>query len=327
MCINYMNLIFCYISKKLPNYIFLSIRQARLFNPKINIYLITNANNIDNFNKLNIKIIKINQLIKTEKHLNFSKNNCMKSVKTQGVSNDFWSISIERFFYIEELIIKNNLINIIQIECDNLIYYDFSKIFSKITHNHMLCSDREKTLSNAITYFKNINAISKYTEFLTKNCNDFGKIWNLFDKFKIKKANKKTSTNDMTLSLLYYRMNKDEYQIELWPNLPFEKPIFNEESNRNFKKFGVLFDGAQWGMNQGGWPKSVVGENSKYGPGYKEETWYIGKMLISGDIKLIWGKDDKNRKVPYCLNIKTNIKTRIVNLHIHCKDCKKFISF
>ena len=333
-----MHIVFCYITRTvLPEYIYLSLKQFRLFNPNISTFFITNANLPMKFNNLNLKIIKPKDLILTKKHIEFQKKNIMKHTsENKGLPKGFWTLSAERFFWIEELMIKEKLENVIQIECDNLAYYDFNIIFKKISNiyvNHLVCGDRENhALSNAICYFKNTDSISKYTIFLREKLDKpYNIILNEFNKMGIP-GRIRAQVNDMCITLLYFRYNKNKvinnYKIiDIFPLLPFNNKINNDdESNRNFDKFGVIFDGAHWGMHIGGWPKIIVGSDKSRGPGHKDPQYYVGKLLISGRLIFKWGKDNRGRKIPLAYDTKNKTETRIINLHIHCKEVEKFIS-
>lgn len=328
-----MHLIYCYISEIIPEYIYLSLKQARLFNPTISIYFITNGKITSKYETLNINIIKTKDLIKTKNHNEFIKKNVMKKTGVINFYNkNFWTLSTERFFYIEELMKKYNLINVIQIECDNLLYYDFTKIFNgieKLNKKHIVCGDRPNTLSNAITYFKNYETISLFTNFLTKESQGtYEKILDKFNKYGLL-GRSHAKVNDMSFTMLYYKLNKNNSDfMDLFPLLPFNENFKNNEQNTdNYKYFEVIFDGASWGMYLGGWPDEMSKDNKILGPGYTDKNYAVGRMLISKRFEFKWEENDKGYKIPICYDKKMNKKTLICNLHIHNKKVKDFISF
>lgn len=336
-----MHIVFCYITRNtLPDYIYYSFKQFRMFNPDISTYFITNVNLPAKFNELNLKVVKSDTLNKTSKHVEFIGKNAMNGTReNRGIPVGFWVLSTERFFWIEELMKQKGLQNVIQIECDNLVYYDFKNVFNnipKVGANHLVCGDRENhALANAICYFKNSSVISRFTDFLAEKSKlGYNKILDEFNRNGIP-GRATVQVNDMCLTLLYYRLNKGETLngekvIDLFPLLPFDGTLGNDpESNQNFKNFGVIFDGAHWGMHIGGWPKCLIEpKNAKIlGPGHKDASYYVGKLLISKRLEFNWMKDEKGRKVPIAMDHQNKTNTRITNLHIHCKEVQKFISY
>ena len=329
-----MHLVYFYMyeGNDLPAYVFKSIKQCRIFNPEISIYLLTNIKLPEKYNELKIKVVDVNTLTKTPKHDNFQKNNLQTRIgQSTGYYRHFWQLSTERFFFIEELMKRDNLENVIQIECDNLVYYDFSKLIQnaiKINARHLVCGDRyNHALSNAISYFKNREVITQYTDFLnelsTKPSREEAR--KVFASKNQNAGQSMHSINDMCLSLLYKRLYPN--RMQLWPLLPFDEIIDRDkESNENFNNFGVIVDGAHWGMHVGGWPKQLI-SNPSMGPGHKDASYYVGRMLIRGRLRFQWGKDEKGRKVAEAYDTKLKRATRITNLHIHCKEVDNFLSY
>lgn len=94
-------------------------------------------------------------------------------------------------------------------------------------------------------------------------------------------------------------------------------PIFNDNTlvSNNFNNYNYIFDAAAIGQYLGG----IDPRNGNSKPGFVNETC----IIKYNKYKFIWKKNKYDVLVPYI--IVDNREIEIVNLHVHCKDLKKFI--
>lgn len=331
------NIILVYQSSKIPAYVFQMLDQLLQHRGNAQIYFITNKiGSIWDKYKNIIKIIDSDKLEKTKHHtrlLHKAKFGHRK-IRIFYENPNYWFVTLERFFFIEDLVRKYELEDIIHLECDILIYRDINTIMDEIHRcnaNHMVCCDSHRIhISNAVSYYRNLDAISRFNQFIVDTVCPHGindKIKpELLDKLIIsncKKINPKFGfICDMTLAAVYYQQMKDKTEdehkiIDLFPSLPDGYP---DEPSRNCRIFSCLFDGAMWGKHAGGWPKPFR-QNSSMGAGHVDPKFWVGQELALGHMKLVW-KDDK----PYAEDMIHNKCIPLFNLHIHSKEMETFLS-
>lgn len=166
------SLVFVYLGEQLPDYIEYSTLQARSFNKECNIFLIINKAALKSHKKLldkierkNITIIQCEDLIKSQPHRDF--DDVYKKHAVEG----YWKFTTERFFYIYELMIKYNLQNVFQVECDVLIYFDLKNYVPILQRNAttIACPFQNEYLASvSFIYFADSAAIKGFVEFIPK---------------------------------------------------------------------------------------------------------------------------------------------------------------
>jgi hypothetical protein len=301
-----MNIILTQVGNKKSPYLIESIKQLLFFgNNKI--ILISNKfhKNLLKNNKLLKKIIFLdeNKIIKKKEHLTFLKNNKFD----KKFYDEFWIKTIERFFFIENICSSKKLKNIIHIETDNLIYKNLNKL-EKILNKF-------KIFFNIASYkwcVPNIIYFKSYKE--TKLLTDF--IYNK-NKFFFLKNN----LNDQDLCIQFFNKYKSS-QITNFPivskqvnvKIEYKKKIF---FYKNYKIFNGIFDPAPIGQFLDGVDNNI----------HKINGSYLNKNSIY-DVEKLNIKFFKNKKVkkPYII-LNNKKKIPIINLHIHSKNLKKFISY
>lgn len=301
-----MNIILTQVGKKKSPYIIQCIKQLLFFgNNKI--ILISNEFHKEllrnNGLLKKITFIDENKIIKKKEHVIFLKNTKLD----KRFYDEFWIKTTERFFFIENICSTKKLKNIIHIETDNLIYENLDK-FKKI-------SKRFKILFNVashnwcvpnIIYFNSYKDIKLFTNFiynknkfffLKNNLNDQELCTQYFNKFRSSKI-----TN---FPIVSKHINvKNEYK----------KDVF---FHQNFKIFNGIFDPAPIGQFLDGLDNNV----------HKIKGSFLNKNSIY-DVEKLNIKFIKSKKIkrPYIF-LKKNKKIPILNLHIHSKNLKNFISY
>ena len=187
-----------------------------------------------------------------------------------------------------------NITNIIHIENDVLLYKNFTDYKFHTHEKILLTMDSKNRCIPGIIFIPNC-------ELLQKCLNNF-----------------KQHLNDMeNLSLCYYNLNSiiDTLPIFIDNIIPgCDSQVFNIVT-KNFKHYNSIFDAAAIGQYLGGVdPKNIQGDTS----GFVNETCIIDYSKYG----FLWKKNIDNME---CLFIKiNNTEYYIINLHIHCKNLKKF---
>ena len=322
-----MNLIFIHIGNKKITYIKDSIRQVLKFNKGLKIILISNKNT---FNCLSPKMRKniifedTSKIILKKNHKNFIRNSLLDKDWYDG----FWRYTSERFFYLQNIAQKRKLKNIFHIENDLMVYFNIKsklKIFEKNYNIGLLLDSNIKAIPSLL-YFKNIKYINKFVDFFEKNHSLSNKIFGkTLGKFSQRIFNSNFYiNNDMDILLKFYNKFKKNKKINI---LPSATPALkkNKEQTKNinialhYKKFGGIFDPANFGLYLDGFDRNKIFAKEKV----KKEK-FISKSAV--DVKKYKIKFLRigNYKIPFLFG---NIKpVKLLTLHIHSKRLNRFLS-
>jgi hypothetical protein len=249
-----------------------------------NIIIITEEKFFEKFEKFkfNIQLIDKNTLYESFDYYN--KTNLDKT-------DDFWYLCSLRFFYIYEYMKKYNIENVIHIENDVLLYYNFeTTVLNSIDKNFIYIPFD--------TYERNIASI-----LFIPNHSIFKSVLELYDNNK----------NDM------YNFSSIKRSTQLIKNFPIFPNTYNcstdEEKfvSENYEKLLYIFDAAAMGQYLGG-----IHSNPNNSIGFVNETC----VIQYNNYKFIWEKDE-NINRPFIIINETRYP--IFNLHIHSKNLSKFI--
>lgn len=253
------------------------------------------------YNSKRVNFIPIEGLTKTKKHVLFNQT------KSYDVNfRDGFNKSVtERFFLIEELMLELSLSNVFHFENDNLIYTDLSEHIITFSENYNFASvfDNDQRCIPSFVYFKSEDSIRKLTEFIINS----------------------NGTNDMSLLSDYRYVSQTEIcNLPILPDfydLDLVSRIGHRTNNpkqyyHNFNKFESIFDAACIGQFLGGVdPRNSPGDSS----GFINESSLFNPSVFN----LSFEVDSYNRKYPV-MSYKDK-KFKLNNLHIHCKNLKKFM--
>jgi len=247
-----------------------------------------------------VSFVPIEELEKTENHNIFT--------KTKGYDvnfrDGFYKSVTERFLIIEEVMIKFSLSNVFHFENDNLIYIDISKHLETFVENYTFASvfDNDSRCIPSFVYFKSLESIRKLNEFIIGS----------------------SDSNDMSLLSEYRYHNISEiFNLPLFPDfydLDLISPMGHRTNNpshyyHNFDKFNSIFDAACLGQYLGGVdPRNIGGDTT----GFINESCLINPSSFDFDFRI----DEFGRKYPVVIFKGKEVK--INNLHMHCKNLKKF---
>ena len=271
--------------KNFQEYILYNIEQLIKLGHK-NIYVITNPCFNFYFEKFSSNIRLIN-VNELEESYNFVQHTSLD----KNFRNGFWALTSLRFFYIYEFMKKYQIKDVIHLENDVLLYYNCDKIIDKFDKNYVYIPFD--------TYNRNIASIM-----YIPNADIFKKI---MDKYDFNK-------NDME------NFSNIKKQTGIIHNLPIfiqNNSLSNEEKfvSENFHVFSCIFDAAAIGQYLGGIDPN---NNPNDTTGFVNET-----CVIKYNNYKIWFEEVDNIKRPF-IEINDN-KYEIFNLHIHCKNLKKFM--
>lgn len=252
-----------------------------------NIYIITDLILFDKFSKFDGKINMINTSDLSERYDFYNKTNLDKNFR-----NGFWTLTSLRFFYIYDFMIKYDIKEVIHLENDVLLYYNPDILIKVLDKNYFYIPFD--------CYNRNIASI-----IYIPNSDIFGKI---LDRYNF-------ALNDMEN---FRNIMKSTGLIEQFPIFHSEYAKTDEEKfvSKNYNKFNYIFDAAAIGQYLGG-----IDPNNDPGNtvGFVNET-----CVIKYNNYVIKWKLVENMYKPFLLINETE-SIPIFNLHIHCKNLKKFI--
>ena len=294
-----MHLILVHLGKEFHFHIFDCIEQIRIFNPNINLHLLVQTDVYNTIMKTYKEIIFAYNVIlkncdleeKSNEHLLFQK----RSNLDRSYRNGFVYYCTQRFLVLHDYILNNSLVNIIHIEYDNLIFCDLNNIINILEENYNCGAvfDNSTQCVPSFVYFKNLESIQNLMNFIINNLYSY--------------------SNDMLL-LGGFRNNEPE-NIQKLPILTEEYTNkFNIDNNfsNNISKFQCIFDARAIGQYIGGIDSRV---HQYQGPGYINPDAHF-KV---NEINVEW-REINGLFIPYACEVP------VVNLHIHSKDLKQWLS-
>ena len=300
------SIIFVHLGPILPPYIFVSIEQARLFNPDASIYLIAEQKAIDDQYcslRLMDRIIQIptHALPMDAAHITFN--------KTSSLSEGFWRSASERFFYLHALIKSLKLSNVFHLENDVMLYQDLSEILPIFENNYngliAATFDNEERCIPGFVYISCAKPLEALTQFIAKHSN----LWDMqsLPLFKVAFSNYIDSLPIVTPEYIedHPLISSAGYQ-GIHPNTYIN----------HFDQFNSVFDAAALGQYLGGVNPAILVSS----PGFINESCIFNPSYFD----YIWKIDEQQRRVPYI--VYKNCEYKINNLHIHCKNLKSFSS-
>ena len=294
-------IVFVHIGPRLPPYATDAIKQARLFNPNIPIYLIGDRTALRSAPKLPAICIESESLPREKNHEFY--------VRVCG-NRGFWRYTTERFFYLFELMKKYHLCDVIHLENDNLLYAnleDLLPLLKKYYSNQLgVTFDHDERGIAGIMYISTLEPLEQFLHSILQH----------------------PSQNDME-QLSRFQIQEGGVHIDHLPitapcyaaDHPLISPhghreLYPELYSNHYDEFHAIFDAAAMGQYLGG----IDPIHGSVQPGFINESCVVNPSFFDYE----WIKDSEGRKVPYA--IYNGEKIKIVNLHIHCKDLKKYSS-
>ncbi len=217
----------------------------------------------------------------------------LKTSLNDEFRDGFWTLTSLRLFYLYAAMKKYDIQNVIHLENDVPIYYHVDTLSSSLdnTKIYMPFDSYERSILS-IVYIPN-HAIWKQ----------------VLDRYNYR-------LNDMQN---FSKIGKETGLIEKFPIFDPAYPGLSEEQkwvSRNFDAFGVVFDAAAIGQYLGGVdPRNICGDTT----GFVNETC----VIKYDNFNILWKVSSDIRRPFIQLGEK---EVPIFNLHIHCKNVRKFVS-
>lgn len=214
----------------------------------------------------------------------------MRSINN-SFRNGFWKLTTYRFYALQKYMEQYKITNIVHIENDVLIYKNLDEFIFHDQEKILLTMDSNNRCIPGIMFIPNCKLLNDCLIGFKEHLNDMEN-W----------------------ALCFQKKN------EMIDTLPIfiDDESSNEKKNitRNFQKYREIFDAAAIGQYLGGIdPRNHDGNTI----GFVNETCVFNYSYY----KFIWRINEQNCNIPYI--IINEITYPIINLHIHCKNLKKFM--
>lgn len=298
------SIVFIHLGDEIPPYLPTALKQARLFNPTCDIYLIKNKNTLSAIlEELRIIPIDCESLPTSPYHDTFRKTTKLD----RGSLNGFWFYTSERFYYLHELINTYQLTDVFHLENDVMLYADLSELLHvfQLRYKGMIGATYEgvERCVPGFLYISDEKPIHALIQFIS--------------------GRSKLNETDMDSVGRFINYQHKVYIDTLpviFPNYSllysFRFPVPDNRFSNHFEAFDSLFDAAAFGQYLGG--DSPV--HSVPVPGFVN----LLSVYDSSHFSVDWELDSKGRKIPF-LNLGGQRK-RLNNLHIHSKTLQMFDS-
>jgi hypothetical protein len=304
------NIVFVHLGTKIPDYVYVALEQARLFNQQRPIYLIANeeaiTNNTYDFTHHDLTVVLCEDLEESEPHHIFAQHTPLNPTHREG----FWRKATERFFYLHELIASRNLEHVVHVESDNMLYVDLDDIEAALSLYKGIGAvfDCDYRCIPSFVYIAHSQALE---HFVTQIAEHAEKGYNDMEELALyRKQFSRNYIADLPLIMVEY-----EVKHHLGNSLG-QRPVEPSRYWNNINNFNSIFDGAALGQFLGG----IDPRNGPSVPGFINET----TVFNPSKMKIEWHKDKQGRQIPFATCGASTY--RINNLHIHSKRLEEFRS-
>jgi len=164
------SLILTHLGDSAPHYAKDCVHQFRLFNPSTPLYLILEPEHNTSFWEVlarshSVTLVYTNTLAPTPQHLEFQ----TKYSDDLKFRRGYWKHVRERFFYVEELMLRDGLVDVISMEYDVLVYGEFDYLLPRLQAGPgtlRMVMDNSSRGHPAFLYIPNAAEFTKFTTFL-----------------------------------------------------------------------------------------------------------------------------------------------------------------
>ena len=166
------SLILTHLGESVPPYMRDCIHQIRLWNISTPIYIILWPCHTGEFwsnlvSDYNVTLVYTNTLVETQHHTYFLNN----FIGDMNFRKGYWRHVKERFFFIEELMLRESLEQCISMEYDVLVYMSLDRLFEKLRQSHQtmrMVRDNDERGHPAFLYIPTAKQIREFTLFILK---------------------------------------------------------------------------------------------------------------------------------------------------------------
>lgn len=312
-------LIFVHLGGLCPPCTFTSIRQARYLNPNTEIYLIASQSPAEEFlSQEQVTFVDPAYIPETPEHKLFKE---IIEID-QKWPDAFLFYTLERFFYLFDFLQERGLKNVIHLENDTMLYVDLDEILPFFEAAEIQFAAPFLSQAAAVPCFvfiKDRISLSPFIQYTLQYAK------------KYKGPKPYVGVSDMITLALFYQ---DKENLTCLPTLmpEYSRYHFKLKSRLNVDNFTTLpwlaknaslfpqflFDAATLGVFMNGNDRKIL-PNSKAG------TIHFRSLFNPRHFSFFWGKDFKNRDVPYLSFQGQNY--RIVNMHFHSKMAEGYTSY
>lgn len=297
-------IVYVHIGDTIPEYAHEAISQAVLFNPECPIYMLASQAALDKFGDPIAIGIPFEELAMSESHKSF--------LNDYPINDGLFLFSLERFFYLEEFMRQFNQNHVFHFEYDNMLYADLNELLPVFQQCYLQAAvpfDNDERAIPGILYISSPESMTRLAAFIAKYASK-----HLYDMYMLGYYKNMTDKKGIDHLPIIHKSYAQE-NVLISPKKHRVKK--SEDYSRNIERFNSIFDAAAIGQYLGG-----------IDPNYNKhsEPGFINESCVFNPSKLIyvWEEDSLGRKVPYA--IYKEEKQRINNIHVHCKDLKKFAS-
>jgi hypothetical protein len=309
----YMSIILTHLGEHSPPYLRDCVHQIRLWNPETKIYLILwRCHESSEFwaklvAEYKVILVYTDTLEPTPHHRHFSDYYLRNPSETTQFRKGYWIHVKERFFFVEELMLRDHLEQCISMEYDVLVYVSLEGLFEKLKASHQtlrMVRDNDERGHPGFLYVPTAESIGGFNEFLASVV--------------------KTGMEDMQSLVNYADSNPDTVHY---------LPVITEARNRGAKRisamghttedpsylsedsehFGVLFDSAVVGQ----WVGGIDSRNT----GGKKVSPYANESALYGMHELQFGWQKLKGLWKPLLD-----EQPLATIHMHSKALRSFLS-
>lgn len=296
------SLVFVHIGKKLPDYLPYAIEQAKIFNPGCPIYVLGNQKALKKLSPDLCTPIAIESIPKSKDHKKF--------LKTSRSDKGFWTVTTERFFYLESFMKAKNLSHVFHLESDVMLYSDLEQIlpvFKRHYPNQIGATfDNDDRCIAGLVYIPNAKPLTQFVQYVSTVAKRGWNDMQLLAKFQ--------KEHHQSIDLLPIIMPKYAQDHEL---VSLNGCRGTANYSHHVDEFQSIFDAAAIGQYLGG----IDPIHRKDSIGFINESC----IFKPSHFKYQWERDSQGRKVPFV--IYNGTKCKLNNLHVHCKNLRAFASF
>lgn len=304
--------ILIHIGNDLPDYFNSCIRQIRLFNSPGNnmIWVLANEAELEKIADCgSLRKIPLASIGSSQAHLYFREH------FTNDSLNNFWKYTIERFFYLEEIMRKYDLKNGFHLENDVLLYVNLADLLPVFTENYSglaVTLDCDYRVIPGFMFVREFHPLALLNQFIN------GMIVH--------------NRNDMQILADFMYAIKNTNIIDTLPILitEYDKPLRNlvgftsvnrQRYTNHFDRFQGIFDGAAIGQYLGG----ISPRNNAQG---HDTRGFINETCVfqCNYLNFKWESNENGLKSPFLSYANMDKWHPIFTIHVHSKNLAAFIS-
>ena len=303
------NVVQVHLGDTVPPFLYEQLRQLRLFNPSLPVFLILNSGALYDsrtLDRLGVTVVRKEAIRKCRNHRRFL---ALKSLD-QRYWKPFWRSASERFFLIESFLAACGIKSVVHLENDVMLYVGLDRLMPVLasSYGHIAVTmDGDRRCIPGFAYIHDRESLSRMNDFVTgisilKRYNDMQSLGAFMREVGPPACDSLPVVPDRYRPLFGFANRLGE---------KVESGYFD----RRYREFGGVFDAAALGQYLGG----VDSRSAKDTRGFVNET----AVYDPRNFKLAW-RVEGGLRVPFG---EIGDETfPVFNLHIHSKNLIPFMS-